>query len=82
MRVAKVERKRPRRRREKDLRSTYCCGCGGYHLRVMTAKTIGKTALISVKPRAAEFRYYEEMLTSDAPVMTRGEGYILVVRYG
>lgn len=57
LRVASVDRKRPRRRREKDLRSRYCCGFGGYHWRVMTAKMIGKTELMSVKPRAAELRY-------------------------
>jgi hypothetical protein len=50
LRVASVERKRPRRRREKDLISKYCCGFGGNQKRVTTAKTIGMRVLTRVKP--------------------------------
>ena len=56
-RVARVERKRPRRRRENDLMRRYCCGCGGNQRRVMTARMTGRRALMRVNIRAAEVRY-------------------------
>lgn len=57
LRVASVERKSPRRRREKDLISRYCCGSGGNQSRVTAAKTIGRRTLMSAKPTAAEYKY-------------------------
>jgi hypothetical protein len=44
LRVAREERKMPRRRSEKDLRSWYCCGVRCMNVSVIAERRIGRAA--------------------------------------